>query len=79
MSEENIAVVRQAIAAYSGTGAVVDDLFTPETEIWESPELPGDLAGQGRDALLRAKEILFDSFEEWSIDPQKFFAAGLAE
>src|SRR6266567_4703605 len=46
-------IVERAIAAYSDTGEVPEDLFDPEVEVWESPELPGDLAGSGYDNLVR--------------------------
>ena len=73
MSEQNIEVVREVIAAYSGTGEVRDDLIDPEIEIWESPELPGELAGHGHEALSRATQTVSDSFENWSIVPERFF------
>ncbi len=76
MSEENVEVVRQVIAAYSGTGEIRDDLIDPNIEVWESAELPGELAGRGHDALLRAKETISDSFEEWSVEPERFFDLG---
>src|SRR5262249_45747148 len=76
MSEENIEVVRQVIAAYSGSGEVREDLVEADIEVWESPELPGDLAGKGIGALLRAQETVSDSFEEWSIEPERFFDLG---
>jgi hypothetical protein len=39
MSQENIEIVRQVIAAYSGAGEIRDDLIDPAIEVWESPEL----------------------------------------
>jgi hypothetical protein len=68
MSEENVEIVRQVIAAYSGTGEVREDLIDPDIEVWESPELPGELAGRGHMALVRAQQTVFDSFDEWSIN-----------
>jgi hypothetical protein len=47
MSEENVDLVRQVIAAYSGAGEIRDDLIDPAIEVWESPELPGELAAKG--------------------------------
>jgi ketosteroid isomerase-like protein len=76
MSEENVEVVQQVIAAYSGTGEVRDELIDPDIEVWESAELPGELAGRGHAALLRAKETLSDSFEAWSVEPERFFDLG---
>ena len=76
MSQENVEIVKLALAAYSGTGDVPEDLFDSGIEVWESPELPGDLAGKGHANLVRVKEILLDSFEEWSIEPEKFFDLG---
>jgi ketosteroid isomerase-like protein len=75
MSEENVEIARQAIAAYS-TGEVRDDLVHPEIEVWESPELPGELAGKGHQALIKAQETISDSFEEWSIEPERLFDLG---
>src|SRR3954454_4538049 len=76
MPEENMDIVKRALAAYSGTGDVPEDLFDSEIEVWESPELPGDFVGKGFANLSRVKEILFDTFEEWSIEPEKFFDLG---
>jgi hypothetical protein len=76
MSEENVEIVRQVIAAYSGTGEIRDDLIDPAIEVWESPELPGELAGKGRDALIRAQDTVSGSFDDWSIDPERFFDLG---
>jgi ketosteroid isomerase-like protein len=76
MSEENVEIVRQVVAAYSGTGEVLDHLIDPRIEVWESPELPGELAGKGHDALHRAREVVSDSFEDWSIEPERFFDLG---
>src|SRR4051794_38622290 len=56
MSQENVVIVKRALAAYSDTGDVPEDLFDPEIEVWESPELPGDLAGKGHANLVRVKE-----------------------
>ena len=47
MSQENVEIVDRAIADYSRTGEPSEDLFHPEIEVWESPELPGELAGKG--------------------------------
>jgi hypothetical protein len=47
MSEENVDLVRQVIAAYSVAGEIRDDLIDPAIEVWESPDLPGGLAGKG--------------------------------
>jgi ketosteroid isomerase-like protein len=76
MSEQNVEVVRHVIAGYSGTGEVREDLIDAAIEVWESPELPGDLAGKGHEGLRRAKERVSDSFEEWSIEPERFFDLG---
>jgi len=76
MSEENVEIVRRAIAAYSGTGEIREDLFDPEIRVWESQELPGELAGKGYDNLVRASENLLDSFEELSIEPERVFDLG---
>ena len=76
MSQANVEIVRAAIAAYSRTGEPQEDLFDPEVEVWESPELPGELAGKGYANLVRVNENLLDSFEEWSIEPERFFDLG---
>ena len=76
MSHENVEIVQRAIAAYSGSGEAPHDLFDRATEIWESPELPGDLAGMGYENLARAGEVLLDSFDNWSIDPEQFIDLG---
>jgi ketosteroid isomerase-like protein len=76
MSEENVEIVRRALAAYSGTGEPPEALLDPEIRVWESPELPGELSGKGYDNLVRANEYLLDSFEEWSIEPERFFDLG---
>jgi ketosteroid isomerase-like protein len=76
MSKENVEIVRQVIAAYSGTGEVRDDLVDPDIEVWESSELPGELAGRGHSALIRARETVSDSFDDWSVEPERFFDLG---
>jgi ketosteroid isomerase-like protein len=76
MSEENVEIVREVIAAYSGTGEVRADLIDPEIEVWESPELPGELAGSGHEALVRAQQTVSDSFVEWSIELERTFDLG---
>ena len=76
MSEENVEIVGRAIDAFARTGHPPEDLFDPEVEVWESPELPGDLAGKGYDNLVRVNETLLDSFAEWSIEPERFFDLG---
>ena len=76
MSEENVELVRQAISAWSGTGEIRADLVDPDIQVWESAELPGELAGRGHGALVQARETISDSFEEWSIDPEKIFDLG---
>ena len=76
MSQENVEIVRRAIAAYSRTGEPPEGFFDPQIEVWESPELPGELAGTGYHNLARAGEALLDSFEEWSIEPERFFDLG---
>jgi hypothetical protein len=75
MSQENVEIARQAIAAY-GRGEVREDLIDPDIEIWESPELPGELAGRGYAALRRARETISDSFEDWSVEPERFVDLG---
>jgi ketosteroid isomerase-like protein len=75
MSEENVEVVRRAITAIGG-GEIPEDLIDPESEVWESPELPGELAGKGYNNLVRANENLLASFEEWTFEPEKFFDLG---
>jgi ketosteroid isomerase-like protein len=75
MSEENVEIVRRAMAAYGG-GEIPEELFDPEIEVWESADLPGELAGKGYGNLVRANENLLDSFEEWSSEPEKFFDLG---
>src|SRR5439155_892043 len=47
-----------------------------EIEVWESPELPGELAGKGYGNLVRANETLLDSFEEISIESERFIDLG---
>jgi uncharacterized protein len=71
-----VEIVRRAIASYSRTGEPNQDLFDPEVEVWESPELPGELTGKGYDNLIRASESLLDAFEEFSIEPERFFDLG---
>jgi hypothetical protein len=76
MSQENVEIAREAIATYSRTGKPPENLFDPEVTVWESPELPGELAGKGLGNLARVNENLLDSFEEWSIEQEKFFDLG---
>jgi hypothetical protein len=76
MSQENVEIVRRAIATYGRTGLPPEDLFDPEIEVWESPELPGEMAGKGYGNLVRANETLLDSFEEWSIEAERFIDLG---
>jgi ketosteroid isomerase-like protein len=76
MSQENVETVRRAIAVYSRTGEPPENFFDSEIEVWESPELPGELAGKGLGNLVRANENLLESFEEWSIEPERFFDVG---
>ena len=77
MSQENVEIVERAIAAYSRRGEALDEhLFDPEMEVWESPELPGEFAGTGYDNLVRARDRVLDSFEEWSIESERFFDLG---
>src|SRR6185295_10957113 len=76
MSQENVEIVRRAIDAFSRTGEPPEDLFHPDVEVWESPELPGELAGKGLENLIRVNENLLDSFEEWSIEQEKIFDLG---
>jgi ketosteroid isomerase-like protein len=76
MSKEHVEIVRAGYERFSRTGAIPQDLADPEIEIWESPELPGDLAGQGYDNLDRANKVLLDSFDEWSVEPERFFDLG---
>jgi ketosteroid isomerase-like protein len=76
MSQENVEIVRRAIVAYSRTGEPAEDLFDPEVEVWESPELPGELAGKGYANLVRVNENLLDSFEEWSVESERFIDLG---
>ncbi len=76
MSEENVEIVREVIAAYSGTGEVRHDLIDPEIEVWESPELPGELAGKGHEALVQAQQTVSDSFDQWLIEPERVFDLG---
>ena len=76
MSADNVGIVREVIAAYSGTGKIREDLIDPDIEVWESTELPGELAGSGHGALVRAKETISESFEEWAIEPERFFDLG---
>jgi ketosteroid isomerase-like protein len=75
VSEENVEIVRRAMAAY-GHGDIPEDIFDPEIEVWESAELPGELAGKGYDGLVRANENLLESFEDWSAEPEKLFDLG---
>lgn len=75
MSQQNVEIARQAIAINS-TREPPENLFHPEVEVWESPELPGELAGKGLDNLVRVNKNLLDSFEEWSIKPERFFDLG---
>jgi ketosteroid isomerase-like protein len=76
MSQENVEIVRRAIDAFSRTGEPPEDLLHPDVEIWESPELPGELAGKGLENLVRVNQNLLDSFEEWSIEQEKSFDLG---
>jgi len=76
MSQENVEIARRAIAAYGRTGEPLENLFHPEIEVWESPELPGELAGKGLGNLVRVNETLLDAFEEWSIEHERSFDLG---
>jgi hypothetical protein len=78
MSHEGVEVLRTVYVyeLWRRTGGPPRHLFDPDIELWESPELPGDLAGKGYDNLLRANEILLDSFDEWWIEPERFFDLG---
>ncbi len=76
MSQENVEIVRRAIDAFSRTGEPPEYLFHPDVEVWESPELPGELAGKGLENLIRVNENLLESFEEWSIEQEKSFDLG---
>jgi len=75
MSKENVEVVQRAMAAYS-TGEPLEDIFHPEIEIWESPELPGEFVGKGYANLAQGRRSLRDLFEEWSIEVEDFFDLG---
>jgi ketosteroid isomerase-like protein len=75
MSQENVEVVERAMAAYSNSEPL-EDLFDPEIEIWESPELPGEFVGTGYANLARGRRTLRGLFEEWSIETEKFFDLG---
>jgi len=76
MSEHSVEIVRRVIAAYAGRGEVPEDLIDPDVEVWESADLPGELAGKGYANLIRANETLLDSFEEWSVEPERYFDLG---
>ena len=77
MSRENVEIVDRAIAAYGRRDEALDrSLFDPEIEVWESPELPGEFAGKGYDNLVRGRETVLDSFEDWSVESEKFFDLG---
>jgi ketosteroid isomerase-like protein len=77
MSQENVEIARRAIAAYARRGESLDeDLFDREIEVWESPELPGEFAGKGYDNLVQRRETVLDSFEEWSLESEKFLDLG---
>src|SRR3954468_11450852 len=75
MSQENVEVVERAMAAYA-TREPLEDLFDPEIEIWESPDLPGEFVGKGYANLARGRRTLRDLFDEWSIEVEKSFDLG---
>jgi ketosteroid isomerase-like protein len=77
MSQENVEIVERAIAVYGRRDEALErSLFDPEIETWESSELPGEFVGKGYDNLVRGRETVLDSFEEWSLEAERFFDLG---
>jgi ketosteroid isomerase-like protein len=77
MSRENVEIVRACFKAFSRNPYEPPlDFFDRDIEVWEGPELPGDLAGTGHDNLVRATRLLFHSFEGWASEPERFFDLG---
>ena len=78
MSEENVEIVKRAVAAYSGRDyETMRELAHPEMELDWSASLGLDArVYQGRERVLRFYENYLETFEEIDIQPDRFIESG---
>jgi len=77
MSQENIELMRTGYeAAARGDIASVLELMDPEVEVHDRPEAPDAATYRGHEGVMAAFSINFETFDDFSFVPERFFDAG---
>src|SRR5262245_792408 len=77
MAEQKLELVREGFEAVTrGDLDAVLAMMDPEIEAYDPPELPDSSVHRGREAVRRDWEETFGIFEDFSIDIERYFAAG---
>jgi SnoaL-like protein len=70
MSEENVTVVRTAVANFARTGGF-GSLLAPDAALVNAPGSPFSVKGSGPTALQEWVEEIDEAFEEWEFRPDE--------
>jgi len=80
MSQENVEVVRSAVAAFTGgelpTLATAGDWYHADVEFHEDPSFPDAGVHRGADAIEAHFQQFLDSFEDYSFEIEEILDAG---
>ena len=78
MSEENVGVVRRAIAAFnSGDDRALSDVYAPDAELRDLANAPDQASVlRGRDAIQAARDLWTAAFDEFRADVEEYTEAG---
>jgi ketosteroid isomerase-like protein len=75
MSEENVKVLRRAVAAFNERGiggAVTDELFADDVEFHEPPEQPAPRSARGREEIRQLFGEFDAAWAEHKSEPEEF-------
>lgn len=77
MAEDNLEIARRGFEAFNRRDwDGVAELFDPEVEWHDPPDMPGGGVHRGREAMLRRWDELADLLPGFHVDPEAFFEAG---
>ena len=72
MSQEDVQVIRHAIAHLSDTGELARECYDPEVEYTTQPDAPMHMTYQGLQGLERSLESLRELWESMKIEAREF-------
>jgi ketosteroid isomerase-like protein len=77
VSQDNVERMRQGYEVFNATSEVDLDLWAPDVEYIQTAEVgAGETVFHGREGVARAVGELTDVFEDFWVDPERFFDLG---